>query len=66
MSTLAQIETAADALPAEQKQELILFLATRLRAAGTQALKPRHFGKEEMQGWIAEDEAEMEHFRRGA
>jgi HEAT repeat protein len=32
MNTLAEIEAAADVLPPEQKQELILFLATRLRA----------------------------------
>ena len=32
MSTLAEIEQAADTLPPEQKQELILFLAARLRA----------------------------------
>jgi hypothetical protein len=30
MSTLAEIEQAADALTPEQKQELILFLATHL------------------------------------
>jgi hypothetical protein len=31
MSTLAEIEAAAEALPAEQKEELIRFLAARLR-----------------------------------
>jgi hypothetical protein len=31
MSTLAEIEAAADALPAEQKEELIRFLSARLR-----------------------------------
>jgi uncharacterized protein (DUF433 family) len=31
MTTLADVEAAADALSAEQKQELISFLATRLR-----------------------------------
>jgi len=34
MSTLAEIEQAADALSPEQKQELILFLTARLRADG--------------------------------
>ena len=33
MSTLAEIEAAADALPAEQKQELLLFLTSRLRSS---------------------------------
>ena len=31
MSTLAVIEKAADTLPPEQQQELLLFLATRLQ-----------------------------------
>jgi hypothetical protein len=31
-STLAEIEAAADALMPEQKQELLVFLAARLRA----------------------------------
>jgi len=34
MSTLKEIEAAADALPPAQKQELLLFLAARLRAQG--------------------------------
>ena len=66
MSTLAEIEQAADALTPEQKQELILFLVARLRADGAQMPTPRKFTKEEMAGWIAEDEADMERFRRGA
>ena len=63
MSTLAEIEQAADALPPEQKQELILFLAARLRADGAQMPTPRKFTKEEMAGWLAEDEADMERFQ---
>jgi hypothetical protein len=66
MSTLAEIEQAADTLPPEEKQELILFLAARLRADGARMPTPRQFSKEEMAGWIAEDEADMERFRRGA
>jgi hypothetical protein len=65
MSTLIEIEEAADALPPEQKQELILFLAARLRANGAEMPAPRRFSKETMDGWIAEDEADMERFRRG-
>jgi hypothetical protein len=34
MSTLAEIEAAADALPPDQKKELMLFLAAQLRADG--------------------------------
>lgn len=65
MSTLAEIEAAADSLPAEQKQELILFLATRLRGAGAKLPEPRKFTREQIEGWIAEDEAGMRRFREG-
>ena len=59
MSNLAEIEAAADALPPEQKQELMLFLAARLRAQGAVPPKPRKFTGEQMSAWIAEDEADM-------
>ena len=66
MSTLAEIEVAADALPPEEKQELILFLATRLRNSGANLPPPRKFTKEQVAKWIAEDEAEMQRFREGS
>lgn len=66
MSPLAEIESTADALPPEQKQELILFLATRLRMSGGKLPPPRKFSKEQVAGWIADDEAEMRRFREGA
>ena len=59
MSTLTEIEVAADALSAEQKQELLFFLAARLRRQGASPPKPRKFTGEQMRGWIAEDEADM-------
>lgn len=62
MSTLAEIEAAADALPPEQKQELLLFLALRLRAEGAGLPEPRKFSGEQMAAWIAEDEADMRRF----
>ncbi|MEI8044839.1 MAG: hypothetical protein WCL11_25735 [Verrucomicrobiota bacterium] len=65
MSHLAEIEAAADALPPEQKQELMLFLAARLRAQGARMPEPRTFSHEQMAGWIAEDEADMLRFREG-
>jgi hypothetical protein len=65
MSTLAEIETAADALSPEEKQKLILFLATRLRKSGAKLPPPRKFSKEQIATWIAEDEAEMQRFREG-
>jgi hypothetical protein len=65
MSTLAQIEAEADALPPEQKQELLLFLASRLRAQLAVTPEPRRFTREEIAGWIAEDEADARRFREG-
>ena len=65
MSTLTEIEVAADRLLPEEKQELLLFLATRLRAERGSLPEPRKFTKEEMAGWIAEDEADMRRFREG-
>jgi hypothetical protein len=63
MSTLAEIETAADALPPQQQQELLLFLAARLRAQAGDLPAPRKFAPAQMQSWIADDEAEMQRFR---
>jgi hypothetical protein len=65
MSTLAEIEAAADALTAEQKQELLLFLATRLRAQDVPLPQPRKFGRDQIAGWIARDEEDMQRFREG-
>jgi hypothetical protein len=65
MSDLAEIEAAADALPPEQKQELMLFLAARLRAQGGRMPDPRKFPREQIAGWIAEDERDMQRFREG-
>jgi hypothetical protein len=61
-----EIEEAADALPASQKQELMLFLAARLRAGGARLPEPRKFSREQIQEWMAEDEAELQRFQRGA
>ena len=66
MSTLAEIEVAADTLPAEQQQELLLFLATRLHAASGPLPPPRDLPREQMDRWIAEDEAGHQRFLAGA
>ena len=66
MSTLTEIEAAADQLPAEEKQELILFLATRLRATGAELPAPRSFSNEQIQQWIAEDENGYRRFVAGS
>ena len=65
MSTLAEIEQAADALPPDQKQELMLFLATRLRPEGARLPEPRRFSREQIQAWITQDEAELRQFQQG-
>ena len=62
MSTLAEIQAAADALPAEQKQELLLFLAARLRAGTGELPPPREFSREQIEQWIADDEAGYRRF----
>ncbi|HEV7926048.1 MAG TPA: hypothetical protein VGR14_11860 [Verrucomicrobiae bacterium] len=65
MSKLDEIEAAAEGLPLEEKQELMLFLATRMRAQGVQMPEPRKFSRDQMAGWIAEDEADMCRFQQG-
>ncbi len=66
MSTLAEIEAAADTLPAAEQQELLLFLATRLHAANGPLPPPRDIPREQMDRWIAEDEAGHGRFLAGA
>jgi hypothetical protein len=63
MSTLTEIEQAAEKLPPQQKQELMLFLGARLRAARVNLPEPRQFSREQMQSWVAEDEADLLRFR---
>ncbi len=66
MSTLAEIEAAADRLPPEEKQELILFLAARLRSTGAELPPPRTFSKEQIASWIADDEEGCRRFVAGS
>jgi hypothetical protein len=63
MSTLAEIEQAAEKLPQQQKQELMLFLGARLRAEGAGLPEPRQFSREQVQSWVTEDEADLRRFR---
>ena len=64
MSTLAEIEAAADSLPVEQKEELLRFLAMRLRKERSLP-KPRIYSEDELATMLAEDEANGERFRSG-
>lgn len=63
MSTLSEIETAIDALPPADKQELLLFLAARLRGQAGELPPPRNFSREQLNAWITEDEAAMQQLR---
>lgn len=65
MSQLDEIEAAADALPPEQKQELMLFLGARLRARGAELPKPREFSREQLAAWVEKDEADGRRFAAG-
>ena len=64
MSTLTEIRAAADALSVEQKKQLLLFLASRSRAVGAKLPEPHQFSADEIAGWIAEDEADMQQIRK--
>ena len=57
MSSLAEIEVAADSLSPEEKEELLRFLAVRLRKERPQPA-PRIYSDEELAAMLAEDEAD--------
>jgi len=63
MVTLADSEAAAVSLSPAEKQEVMLFLASRLRAEGAVLPETRVFSADEMDRWIAEDEADMRRLR---
>jgi hypothetical protein len=63
MSTLSEIEAAVEALPVVDKQQLLLFLAARLREQVGDLPPPRKFSGEQLRTWIAEDETDMQRFR---
>jgi hypothetical protein len=66
MSTLPEIEAAIDALPTADKQDLLLFLAARLREQAGDLPAPRRISAEQLQTWIDQDEADFERFRNGS
>jgi hypothetical protein len=65
VSTLAEIESAAAALSAPEKAELLLFVAGQSRAEGAPLPEPRLFSPEQLSAWMDEDEADMRKFRAG-
>jgi hypothetical protein len=62
MITLAEIETAANALSATEIQQLMLYLADRLQAQGAPLPEPPALPRERGGDWMAEDEAAMRRF----
>lgn len=63
MTTLAEIETAADALSVLEKQQLMLHLAARLQAQGAILPEIASVPRDKVADWMAEDEAAMRRFR---
>lgn len=59
------IEQAAVKLPAAEQQRLLRFLLRVVPVAEAELPAPREFSEEEIQGWLAEDEASMRRFQTG-
>jgi hypothetical protein len=55
MSSLLEIEEAADVLPIEEKKELVAFLLTRLRGVGDNLPPVRDIPKATIDKWVADD-----------
>ncbi len=64
MSTLAEIETAADSLSTQEKEELLRFLAMRLRPERKMP-KPRIYSDAELAAMLAGDERPAVAFGHG-
>ena len=60
-----EIEQAAVKLPAGEQQQLLRFLLRVVPVNEVELSAPRIFSEEEVQGWLAEDEASMRRFREG-
>jgi hypothetical protein len=56
MSSLLEIEEAADVLPIEEKKELVAFLLTRLRGVEDNLPPVRDIPKATIDKWVADDE----------
>ena len=66
MNTLAEIENATESLSPADKQELLLFLATRLLGERLKLLPTRKFSREQIGAWIADDDAARNQFSLGS
>lgn len=56
MSSLLEIEEAADVLSVEEKKELVAFLLTRLRGTNDKLPPVRDIPKATIDKWVADDE----------
>ena len=65
MSRLQELETAAAQLPAEDRQQLLLFIAMSLRRERAGVSEPKRFTAAEVTSWLTEDKAEMHRFQTG-
>ena len=65
MSSLLEIEEAADVLPVEEKKELVAFLLTRLRLTGDELPPVRDIPKATIDKWVADDEEGYTKFLAG-
>jgi hypothetical protein len=61
-STLIEIEAAAENLSAQEKKELYLFLAARLRVPGVPPPESRQSAKEQIEERIRDDEEGLKRF----
>jgi hypothetical protein len=66
MSRLQELEAAAVQLPAEDRQQLLIFIAMSLRRDRERIADPHRFPAAEVASWLAEDQAEMQRFQAGA
>ncbi len=66
VSSLLEIEQAADVLPIEQKKELVAFLLTRLRVENDELPPVRDIPKETIDAWVADDEEGYKKFLAGS
>ncbi len=66
MSVMNDLKSAAIALPVQEREELLLVLASSLREELVLLPPPRDFSAEEIQGWIADDESGMREFLANA
>jgi hypothetical protein len=66
MKLLWEIQQASDALPIQEKKELVAFLLMRLRGAGDELPPVRDIPKETIDAWVTDDEEGYKKFLAGS